>query len=325
MPLGSPALVDASRPVALDAPLFVILNVGSGKHDLGEVRSRLERKLTDAGRKFSLRIVSEAGDLPEVAAQVVAEARSAGGIVVGAGGDGTISGVAGATLGSGCPFGVLPLGTFNYFSRTHGIPSELEAACDVLLGGRAFEVQVGLLNEAVFLVNASVGLYPKLLEDREEAKSRLGRSRLVAFGAALRTLLGAHRSLQLELELGSGKRSLATPTLFVGNNRLQLARVGLLANEVIEHRRLVALVLEPVGFIAMLRVMVRAALGRLDQSEEVMSFDFSRMTVRPRRGHRRIKAALDGEVTRLQSPLVFRVAPEPLLLLRPPGVLEDPG
>jgi diacylglycerol kinase family enzyme len=325
MPLGSPALVDASRPVALDAPLFVILNVGSGKHDLAEVQSRLERKLTDAGRKFSLRIVSEAGDLPEVAAQVVAEARSAGGIVVGAGGDGTISGVARATLGSGCPFGVLPLGTFNYFSRTHGIPSELEAACDVLLDGRAFEVQVGLLNEAAFLVNASVGLYPKLLEEREEAKSRLGRSRLVAFGAALRTLLGAHRSLQLELELGSGTRSLATPTLFVGNNRLQLARVGLLANEVIEHRRLVAVVLKPVGFIAMLRVMVRAALGRLDQSEEVMSFDFSRMTVRPRRGHRRIKAALDGEVTRLQSPLVFRVAPEPLLLLRPPGVLEDPG
>jgi diacylglycerol kinase family enzyme len=220
---------------------------------------------------------------------------------------------------------VLPLGTFNYFSRTHGIPSDLEQACDVLLGRRAFEVQVGLLNDRAFLVNASLGLYPKLLEEREQATRRLGRSRLVAIGAALRTLLGRHRQLHIDLELETGTRTLITPTLFVGNNRLQLARVGLLENEVIEQRRLVAVLLEPVGVLAMLRLAFRAALGQLDETEEVMSFDFSRMTVRPHRRSRQIKTALDGEVTWVQSPLTFRVAPEPLLLLRPPGVVEDPG
>jgi diacylglycerol kinase family enzyme len=323
--LGSPALVSSSRTIASDAPLFVILNIGSGKHDLADVRSRIEAKLSRVGRAFSLEVVTEASELPRVCARVVKEAQRAGGVVVGAGGDGTINAVARATLGSGCPFGVLPLGTFNYFSRTHGIPSEIEEACDVLLGTCAFEVQVGLLNDQAFLVNASVGLYPKLLEEREQAKRRLGRSRLVAFGAALRTLLGRHRQLNIDLELADGKHNLVTPTLFVGNNRLQLARVGLLESEVIEHRRLVAVVLKPVGIMALLRVAFRAALGQLDQTEEVMSFDFSRMSVRPHRGARRIKAAVDGEVTWLASPLRFEVAPEPLLLLRPPGVVEDPG
>ena len=323
--LGSPALISSSHTVASDAPLLGVLNVGSGKHDLADVRARLEAKLTQSGRTFSLRIVTETRDLAGIAAQVVAEARRVGGVVVGAGGDGTINAVARATLGSGCPFGVLPLGTFNYFSRTHGVPSELEAACDVLLGARAFEVQVGLLNDRAFLVNASLGLYPKLLEEREQAKRRLGRSRLVAFGAALGTLLGHHRQLNIELDTGTGKHNLTTPTLFVGNNRLQLARVGLLESEVIEHRRLVAVVLKPVGAIAMLRIAGRAALGQLDQTEEVLSFDFSRMTVRARRGVRRIKAALDGEIAWIKSPIVFQLAPEPLLLLRPPGVLEDPG
>jgi diacylglycerol kinase family enzyme len=84
-------------------------------------------------------------------------------------------------------------------------------------------------------------------------------------------------------------------------------------------------VLKPIGAFAMLRVAFQAALGHLDQAEDVTSFDFSRMTVRPHRWVRRIKAAVDGEVMWLQSPLTFRVAPEPLLLLRPPGVLEDPG
>jgi diacylglycerol kinase family enzyme len=324
-PTGSPGLISSSHRVPDDAPLFAVLNVGSGKHDLADVRARLEAKLAQTRRALSLRVVTEAGELSRVAAQAVAEASRAGGIVVGAGGDGTINAVARATLGSGCPFGVLPLGTFNYFSRTHGIPSELEDACDVLLGTRAFEVQVGLLNDRAFLVNASLGLYPKLLEEREQAKHHLGRSRLVAIGAALKTLLGRHRRLSIDLDLGNGKHSLVTPTLFVGNNRLQLARVGLLESEVIEQRRLVAIVLKPVGAFAMLRVLLRAALGQLDQTEEVLSFDFSSMTVRPRRGLRRIKTALDGEVTWLESPLTFRVAPEPLLLLRPPGILEDPG
>lgn len=322
---GSAADLSRSRPVAVDAPLFVLLNVGSGKHDLSEVQARLEAKLTSAGRPFSLTLVTEARELPRRAAEVVDRARDAGGVVVGAGGDGTINAAARATLGSGCPFGVLPLGTFNYFSRTHGIPSELEAACDVLLGPRAFEVQVGLLNDRAFLVNASLGLYPQLLEEREQAKRRLGRSRLVAFGAALGTLLGHHRRLSLELELGGEKRRVVTPTLFVGNNRLQLARVGLVESDVIEQRRLVAVILKPVSSTAMLGVVGRAALAKLDQTEEVVSFDFSRMTVRPRLGRRRVKVALDGEVTWLASPLTFRVAPEPLHLLRPPGVAEDPG
>ena len=47
--------------------------------------------------------------------------------------------------------------------------------------GRLRGVQAGLVNEQVFLVNASVGLYVALIADRERAKARLGRSQLVAF------------------------------------------------------------------------------------------------------------------------------------------------
>jgi hypothetical protein len=35
------------------------------------------------------------------------------------------------------------------------------------------------------------------------------------------------------------------------------------------------------------------------------------------RGGRRIKVAMDGEVTWLDAPIVFDVSPEPLWLLRP--------
>ena len=110
------------------------------------------------------------------ARRAVEQAMAQGGAVVAAGGDGTINAVAQEAHDAGCPMGVLPQGTFNYFSRTHGIPTETTEAIRALMSSRVEPVQVGLVNENVFLVNASLGLYPALLEDREQFKQRFHQS-----------------------------------------------------------------------------------------------------------------------------------------------------
>jgi diacylglycerol kinase family enzyme len=314
-----------SREVSAAAPFFIVLNAGSGKHAGEDVRLTIQAALTSAGRTFSLHEVTDPTELAEVAASAVAEARERGGVVVAAGGDGTINTVAEATLGSGCAFGVLPLGTFNYFSRAHGIPSDPRTACELLLTQRALEVQVGLVNDRVFLVNGSIGLYPDLLEDREQAKERLGRSRWVAAGAALASLLRPHRSLRIEVEAKGRREAFVTPTLFVGNNRLQLTGAGIAEGELVDRHRLVAVVLRPVGIFGMLALIVRALLGRLGDGAPVRSFAFERMVVRSRFGKGRFKVATDGEVDWLSSPLTFRVADAPLMLIRPEDPGEDPG
>lgn len=307
------------------APLLIVLNVGSGKHDAAEVRRELEAELSAAGRTFTVHEVSESSKLGATAKLAVEQARRSGGVVVAAGGDGTINSVAQATLGSGCFFAVVPLGTFNYFSRAHGIPSDIAQACRILTTSSAFEVQVGLVNERVFLVNASVGLYPQLLEEREHAKAQLGRSRLVAMGAALRTLFTFHRRLWLDIESSAGKRSVVAQTLFVGNNRLQLERVGIDESEQVEQHKLAVVVLKPVGALAMIGLVLRAIFGRLGAAPEVSSFALEQLVLRSRFGLRRLKIATDGEVALLKTPLVFRVAAHPLLLLRPAEQREDPG
>lgn len=132
--------------------------------------------------------------------------------------------------------------------------------------------------------------------------------------------------MRLDIESSAGKRSLLTPTLFVGNNRLQLERVGLEESARLEQHRLVGVALRPTSLWAMLLVAISALLGRLSQSEDVISFDFARLIVRPRRLSQRMKIAMDGEVSWLATPLDFRAGPEPLLVLRPEGdVREDPG
>ena len=182
------------------APLFVVFNLCSGAGNAAAIRSIIEDGCAAAGRELHLMSVDKPRRLRAIAADAARRARACNGILVAAGGDGTINAVAQTALKHGCIFGVLPQGTFNYFSRAHGIPLDTAQALRVLLQEQAHAVQVGLVNQRIFLVNASLGLYPQLLEDRENWKHYLGRNRIVAFGAAVVTLMGGHRSLRLLLQ-----------------------------------------------------------------------------------------------------------------------------
>ena len=240
--------------------------------------------------------------------------------LIAVGGDGTINTVAQAAHEQGCALGVLAQGTFNYFARTHGLASEPATALQTLLQSSPQPVQVGQVNERVFLVNASLGLYPELLQDREAYKARFGRSRLVAFAAALVTLLGPHRLLRLRIEQGAETRDVTTPTLFVGNNRLQLEQVGLPQAPALDQGRIAAVMLRPLGRLAMLGLLLRGSLGTLGEADTVESFKFRDMVVKPRLNwsRRRVKVAIDGEVSWMHAPLEFKVSPRPLYLLKPP-------
>lgn len=302
------------------APFFIILNAGSGHAETELQRTTIEELLSAAGREFELAVVGQADQLAEIARQMAERACRAGGVLVAAGGDGTINTVARQAVESGCQFGVLPQGTFNYFGRTHSIPEDLSEAVQALLTATVEPVQVGLVNERVFLVNASIGLYPKLLEEREIDKKQFGRSRLVALFSALKTVLGSYRHLHINVELDGKTRHLRTPTLFVGNNRLQMEQVGFAPlAERIEDGKLAALAPQPVGKLGMLGLLARGALGRLSEAPNLHAFGLTRMTVEQRglSGRRRMKVAIDGEVTHLDAPLLFRVLEGQLLLLKP--------
>lgn len=312
-----PGEIRSSPPVDAHGPLSLIVNDGSGRNDARETEEILTRVFADAGRAFEFHRIDGSRPVAEVAGSAVDAAVEQRGVVVAVGGDGTINAAAQAALGRACAFGVIPQGTFNYFGRAHGIPQEAEPAARALLAGSARRTQVGLVNDRAFLVNASLGLYPQLLEDREAWKSQLGRSRAVAALAALATVLRERRQLDLTLQGRGQSHSIRTPTLFVGNNRLQLERVGCAEAAALDEGLLAAIMLKPVGTLALLGLGVRGALGSLGDAEHVVSFAFDRITVSPRRS-RSLKVATDGEIATMAAPLVFRVSPEPLWLVVPP-------
>jgi diacylglycerol kinase family enzyme len=207
------------------APLQFVINAASGSNAADAKRQVIEEALSAAGRRGKL-LFSGPSDLAQVAHEAATQAVATRTAVVAVGGDGTLNTVAQAAHALSCPMGVVPQGTFNYFARTHGIPNDPSEAVRLLLQWSPWPVQVAAVNDRVFLVNASLGLYPDLLEDREAYKARFGRSRWVAFWAASATLLRAQRRLRLHIEQGATARDVQALTLFVGNNRLQLEQLG---------------------------------------------------------------------------------------------------
>ncbi|MDO9358943.1 MAG: diacylglycerol kinase family protein [Polaromonas sp.] len=310
--------LDLARQAARTGPFFVVLNAGSGRHDSDEQQRVIAEVFEQGGRTFEFLLIEDPATINSVARKAVALATERRGVVVAAGGDGTINAVAGAVLDSGCAFGVLPQGTFNYFGRTHGIPQDTADAARALLAAQVSPVQVGDVNGRLFLVNASLGLYPQLLEDREAWKQQLGRSRFVAFLSGVATLLQSGKQLRLQIESQGKVVALRTPTLFVGNNQLQLSRVGMDDAQVdaVEEGKLTGIVVRPIGTLALFGLLARGLLGRLGDAENIDSFSFRTLTVTPR-GARRIKVATDGEITWMKTPLVFRVAARSLLLMVP--------
>jgi len=309
--------------------LLFVVNAASGTIDADARRAVIEAALAERGRRGEL-LMCRPDELAQVAAQAAAAALDRNSAVIGVGGDGSLNTIAQAAHAAGCAMGVVPYGTFNYFARTHHIPTEPAAAARYALDARPLPVQVAAINKRVFLVNASLGAYADLLQDREAYKSRFGRSRWVATIAACVTVLRARRRLRLEVELGDTVRKVRTLTLFVGNNRLQLQQFGALPDDTMPGEpgdgSLAALMLRPIGTLSMMGLMLHGAMGELLETAGVEAFEFKRMVVRPTLlpGIRSVKVAFDGEVTRMRAPLDIRVLDKPLYLLHATGASDPP-
>jgi diacylglycerol kinase family enzyme len=301
---AAPAAAGTSQP-----ELFIVLNMGSGAAQKDEVRKAIEQELMTACRHYRF-IPIEPGQIVQACQDAARLAREQGGIMVAAGGDGTLNCAAQAALTQDCPLGIIAQGTFNLFARQLGLPLEAAEATRMLLRARPEAVQVGWVNQRVFLVNASVGLYPQLLADREEVKHKLGRRRWIAMMAAMKSVLQWRRVLLLDVELDGQVKQLRAASIFICNNQLQLRRLGVPEEIVAQvgEGRLGGVLMRSARLGAKLRALVDALFGRLGSQDEVDNFTLRTLAV-----------ATDGEVQHMQLPLRFTVAPQPLQVMLPPA------
>src|SRR5688500_11736642 len=131
-------MTDQATPAATQA-VTIIFNGKAGSEEAARLRDNIADSLTVLERKIQFVDICSSVSCD----QAVRAAKTAGALVVAAGGDGTVNAVATLCCRHGVPLGIIPLGTFNYFARELGIPTDLAGAADVLIHGRLQGVAVG--------------------------------------------------------------------------------------------------------------------------------------------------------------------------------------
>ncbi len=126
-------------------------------------------------------------------------------LVIVAGGDGTVHAVACGLIGTGTTLGIIPTGTMNNLARSLHIPETIEEACAVIAEGKTHAIDVGKINDHLFIEVAGIGLEAALFPAAEEFKSPGIWSTLHSVVSGLRTLL-AFRPATLRIALDNKQR-----------------------------------------------------------------------------------------------------------------------
>lgn len=299
----------------MQAGVEVILNAASGAGEAEELRRLVAEGFRKEGVEARVKLVRGGRQLAAAARRAAA---GEAGRVVAAGGDGTVNAVASALLGTGKSLGVLPVGTFNYFARSLGIPTDLEGAIRAAAAaGHTADVHVGEVNGRLFINNASIGLYPSIIRQREQEYRRWGRRQFVAYAAVARALLQRSPFMWVRIETQGVGSAARTPLVFVGANRYQIEEFGLPGGECVGRGELAVYVARPTGWAGLLRLALQALLGRLHGERSLHLMCAGEAKVETRRG--RIPVALDGEVVLLETPLRFARRPAALKVVVPEG------
>jgi len=251
----------------------------------------------------------------DIAAIARDAAQSTERIVVAAGGDGTISAVAGALAGSDKILGVLPVGTLNHFAKDLGIPLDLEAAVRNIKEGKVAAVDVGEVNGRIFINNSSLGIYPQIVSRREAQQQRLARGKWTAFFWATIQALRRFPFLDLRIAFEGQQIVRRTAFLFVGNNEYKIAGFELGSRSCVNGGKLGLYLSQGTGRLGLFRLAFHALFGRVDQAKDFDVFCVSEARVET--GKRRLLVACDGEVERMETPLQYRIRSAALRVLVP--------
>lgn len=298
--------------------MIVIFNSGSGEQKgSDDLRAALEAEGLDA----RLLVAHSGHDVARLAAEAAA---SDDPVIVAAGGDGTISTVASVLVGTGKALGIIPRGTFNFFARRLRIPLELADAVKTLAHPRTDTIDLGEVNDRIFLNNSSIGLYPAALREREQAYQKFGRNRLVAYlSGAVALLRQSGRHLHLRLEADGDALTLRSQFVFVCTNRDQLDFYQIRGSECLDAGMLAVYTAPPLHWVQMIRLGARMILRRLDRAEEYVALCTGELDIETRRP--RIEVAIDGERVMMECPLRYRLRRNALRVLVPAEAPEPSG
>lgn len=230
--------------------------------------------------------------------------------VIAAGGDGTVISTVAAAIERGVPLGIVPLGTFNDLARTLGVPLDIHESCAAIVAGKTRCIDVGRVNGAHFVNEASVGVSTRIARRQTpEVKRRFG-----FLGVISTTLqsLRQTRPFSVEVEYDGRVERFRSVQLTIANN----ARFGGIferQDAAIDDGWLDLYSVEVENWIQALAVARKVVARDPTTGEGLRTRRSTRFVVRTRHAHH---IAADGEPAGM-TPAVFEILPSAVRVFIP--------
>lgn len=223
------------------------------------------------------------------------------------GGDGTISAVAGMLVDTKAVLVPLPGGTLNHFTKDLGIPQDLDEALASLQTAKRQKIDVASVNDRYFINNSSMGIYPATLRSRDDIEHKIGK-----WPAAFVSAFQAIAQLKTyRVRLNS--RTFRTPFLFVGNNRYSLDGLGVTERVALDKGLLTVFAAKTQSRLKLIKIAAFALFGSPKGLPEFDEFHTQSLTIHTKQPS--LCISYDGEVTRLEPPLNYRIHLKALTVL----------
>ena len=241
-------------------------------------------------------------------------------LIIASGGDGTVSAVAGALIGTEIPLGIIPRGTANAFAAALGIPRLLPIrnACQIILSGNVRTVDAAYCNGLPLILLAGVGYEAATVElASREMKDQWG---VLAYLMAGWQTMDTHSLFETEIEAEGKVYQLEAHAITIANAAPPTSVLAQGGGQVIFDDGLLDVTITSAetklqGITTMLR-MLGAAVTRseIEQKNVVhLSAKKLRVTTNPPQ-----KVVLDGEIIGT-TPIDVECIPAGLRVFAPPA------
>lgn len=302
---------------------YILLNVNSGSVQAASITGE---SLSDALAQKGLDAVVDADPHADFPDRIARALQSDAEVIVAAGGDGTVTALAQALLGTDKIMGILPLGTANLLAKDLGIPLELDAWIDALPAMEPHNIDVGTVNDRIFLHKVVIGVLPALAAGREYIRGE-GGAAVIGFLRFLKRRLERTRRIAVAVAVDGGSpRAERVQALAVASNSYDEGVGMFFSRSSLCDGKLTIYRLKHLTLGDMIRLTFRMFLGRWRDDEALTIEDATSVSIASKKPS--LKVMLDGEVETIDTPLTFGVHPCALPILASPSVIEaaaEPG
>lgn len=236
-------------------------------------------------------------------------------ILIAGGGDGTISTAAELVANTSITLAVVGLGTRNHFARDLDIPKDPVEAIGLVHNMQVKQIDMGEVNGHLFINNATIGLYPEIVEKREETMKKRGWKKWSAHITAALKVLWWMPNMQLSVKIEKQQDYQLIPFLFVGNNEYEGKVITDSKRSSLDEGKLWLCRPRTPGKWPLLQISLQLALGGFRGAENLETHLVESLAVNSRKHN--IKVAIDGENHTMTLPLQFKIRKKSLRVLVP--------